>query len=266
MVRRVRRFRRLRALVDEIPPGVGIADVAEPLHAVLLDAVGDGLDHQRGRLSHAQHPAQAVVRDGRRDRRYREVRNLQLVGDGGDRVGGRSRRGSDQHVDLVLLDELACVARRGGRIGAVVELNYADRFAADLAHIFLRRRDPAAVGNADRRGGAAQRGDEPDLVFRAGGRKRSRGQHGGRHTRDKSRTDYRHDPFLRPVAPQRRRAGPGARSARADIANPTTFRTGAQANARRASGDGAEQALRSDARGPAQRSGGGMPSGLPPWR
>ena len=62
-----------------------------------------------------------------------------------------------------------------------------------VAHIFLRRRDAVAVGHADRRGGAAQRGDEADLVIGQRGRETSRRQEGARRARDPQSAQFRHD-------------------------------------------------------------------------
>ena len=42
---------------------------------------------------------------------------------GGDRDRGRRGAGADQHVDLVLLDQFAGVARAGRRVGGVVKLH-----------------------------------------------------------------------------------------------------------------------------------------------
>src|SRR5207302_5879850 len=69
---------------------------------------------------------------------------------------------ADQEIDLFFFNELARVAGRGGGIGAVVELDQLDFLAVDLALVFYRGLDAAAVRDADRGAGSTERRHEPD--------------------------------------------------------------------------------------------------------
>ena len=154
-------FGRLGAVVDEIAPRIGEADVADVLHLVALHPVGDDLDQQRGRLRDRNPPLIRGVRlpDHRRDRDHR---HLQLGRDRHHGDGRRRRGGADQQVHLLFLDQLARIAGCGRGIGAVVELDQANFFAADFILVFDRRRDAAPVRDADRGAVSAQRRHESD--------------------------------------------------------------------------------------------------------
>ena len=73
------------------------------------------------------------------------------------------RAGADQHVDFVLFDQLAGVARGGRRVGRVVELNQIELDAVDLVLVGDAGRHPLGIGNADRGARTGHGGDEADI-------------------------------------------------------------------------------------------------------
>ena len=158
-------FSRLAASIDEIAPSVGKADVADIVHLVALHAVGDDLGHQHRRLRNRDRPLLGGIRRLDLDRRDRDHGNAEFVGDRRHRDRPRRSGGADQNIDLLFLDQLARIARRGGRIGAVVELDHRHGLGTDLALVFLRGFHPIGVGNAKRRSWTAERGDEAQFDF-----------------------------------------------------------------------------------------------------
>ncbi|MEY9398681.1 hypothetical protein ABIF66_009496 [Bradyrhizobium japonicum] len=154
-------FGGLGAVVDEVAPGIGEADIADVLHAVAFHAVGHDLHEERGRLRHRHHPLLRRIRQ-LADRRDRDHRHFQLARHRRHR-DGRGRRGrADQEVDLLFFHQLARIAGRGRRVGAVVELDQANGLAVDGLLVLIGGIDAAPIGDADRRAVAAQRGDEAD--------------------------------------------------------------------------------------------------------
>ncbi len=151
----------LGAVVDEIAPSVGEADIADVFHGVALHAVGDDLDQQRGGLRNGDRPLIGRIRlsDQRGDGNHR---HLQLGRDRHHRDGRRGGCGADQEIDFLFLDQLARVAGRGGGIGAVVELDQPDLLAVDLALVFHGGLDAASVRDADRGARSTERRHESD--------------------------------------------------------------------------------------------------------
>ena len=159
------RFRGLAACIDEIAPSVGKADVADIVHLVALHAVGDDLGHQHRRLRHCDRPLLGGIGRFDLDRRNRDHGYAELVCD--RRHGDRAGRGcgADQNVDLLFFHQLARIARRGGGIRAVVELDQRHGLVADLGLVFPRGLHAVGVGNAERCGRSAERGYEAQFYF-----------------------------------------------------------------------------------------------------
>jgi len=164
-------LRRLGTVVDEVAPRIGKPDIANVLHAIALHAISNDLDQKRGGLRNGDAPLIGRVRlPGHRGNCNH--RNLKLGGDRHHGYGRRSGGCADQQVDLFFLDELACVAGRGRRIGAVVELNQANLLAVDFAFVLDGRGDATRVWNADRGAVSAERRHESDRDISLRGRGR----------------------------------------------------------------------------------------------
>ena len=156
-----------------------------------MHAVGDHLDQEVGRLRDRDAPLIGAVADVHLDRRDGDHRNFEFLGHRHHGDGGGGGRRADQQVDLVLFDQLAGIARRRGRIGAVVELDHGDLLATDGRLILEPGLDPLGIGNADRGSVPAQRGHEADLDLGMG---RRRQQGTGQQSAD-SRKSAHHIPL-----------------------------------------------------------------------
>ena len=177
-------------VVDEIAPGVVVADIADRLDAARGHPLHHRFHHHRRRLRNGNHPGAGIARHVS-GRRQRDQRDFQFVRDRGDRERGRRGAGAHQHIDLVLLDQLAGVAGAGRRIGGIVELNRFDFDAVDLVLVDKARGETLRIRNADRGARAGHRSDQPDRNVSSGGRE-------GHHRGDRS--------------PRRRNAQNGARA------------------------------------------------------
>ena len=168
-------------VVDKIAPGVVIADITHRLDAARGHPLHHRIHHHGRRLRNGNHPGAGVARHVS-GRRQRDQRDFQFVRDSGDCERGRRGARAHQHVDLVLLDQLAGVARAGRRIGGVVKLNRFDFDAVDLVLIDNAGGQTLRIRNADRGAGAGHRSDQPDRDVSGGGRKgyhRGHGHRGG---------------------------------------------------------------------------------------
>ena len=68
--------------------------------------------------------------------------------------------GTHQHVDFVLFDQLAGVARGDGRIRRVVKLDHVELDAVDLVLVGDAGRGALGIGDADRGPRTGHRGDQ----------------------------------------------------------------------------------------------------------
>ena len=168
-------------VVDEIAPGVVIADIADRLDAGCSHPLDHGFHHHGRWLRNGNHPRAGVARyvSGRCQC---DQWDFQFVRDRGDCE--RCRRGARAHqnVDLVLLDQLAGIARTGRRIGGIIELNGFDFDAVDLAFVDEACGKTFGIGNPDRGAGTGHRGYQANSDVCGHGREgyhRGDGRNGG---------------------------------------------------------------------------------------
>ncbi len=142
--------------------GIVEADEAHRLHALVGHVLGQDRRHQGVVLRHLECPAAACVA-GRLDDRsrggQRHHRRPALCN--GVERGNRVWRdvGADDHIDLVLGDELAHVAHGSSRVSGVVEHDVLRALAAKRLRPHLHR---VARRDADRGGGACGRQVDAD--------------------------------------------------------------------------------------------------------
>src|SRR5690606_29196890 len=119
---------------------------------------------------------------GQLDGRDRDLRGLGFVGDFGHGGAGRRGGGTQQDVDLVFSDQLACIAAGLGGVGGVVEDDVVDFFTLDGIG---QQRHGVLFGNAQR-GGRTRRGQgyaHVDVGVRRRGSHRHRAGGNGRRER-----------------------------------------------------------------------------------
>src|SRR5690606_34210860 len=147
----------LELVEGEIAPGVGKTDIANRFDLAVDHVVDDALDHQTGRLHSGKHPR--LVAGWRYVRRHDDQRRLA----GGDRFGhggGKSNHHRpDDHVNLVLGNQLAGVAYRRGGVGGIVQRDHGDLLAVEFGGDEF---GGLADFRADRCGRAGERTDDAD--------------------------------------------------------------------------------------------------------
>mmetsp|Transcript_6985 Transcript_6985/g.29651 ORF Transcript_6985/g.29651 Transcript_6985/m.29651 type:complete len:571 (-) Transcript_6985:511-2223(-) len=169
-------------LVELAPPalavGIGKADEAGRLDAV-VDHVGhDGQGHHDVVLRRLEHPALLRV-DGLDDAgrgRHRDHRRAGL----GHRIDHRQRVGrggrADDDVDLVVGDQLARIGDGRGGVGGVIQDDVVDLLATQgLRH----QREGVLLGDAQRRGRAGGRQRDADIDIGLGGQGQRCGERRG---------------------------------------------------------------------------------------
>ena len=154
----------LRDLIEGIPvqiaPAIGKADESDGLHVVLLHVLDDGGNHDRDRVRQVEYPRQFRFRDQHRREPICGVLASTATSLMAVAVIGRGR--AQDNVDLVLVDELARILHRGGRIGGVVQQNPSDRHAAERLRKHL---GGIAIGNAVGGVAAGEGARQTDLDF-----------------------------------------------------------------------------------------------------
>ena len=150
----------LQPVMHGVAPGVVEADEADGLDAVRLHVLGHRLDHQGRGLRNGDFPCPALALDA--DVAGDDQRHLGLGGDAVERQRGRRCRRADQHVHLVVLDQLLAGLCGGGRIGAVVDLQQPDALPRHLARCRPgRRRTPSCRAGRSRRPGRSSTSPAP---------------------------------------------------------------------------------------------------------
>ncbi len=102
-----------RHVVDEIAPGIRKADEADRLDVLHLHLVDDDAEHVARVLRDRNRPGLLVDLRHARHRRRRDDRHLEFARNRDEGRRRRCARGPHDDVDLVFLDQLARVLRRG---------------------------------------------------------------------------------------------------------------------------------------------------------
>ena len=147
-----------------IAVGVVEADETDSLDAVGGHVVGDAARHEAVILRRLEGPALIAFHRGNDlfRRGQRDQRDVLLAGDVHQCDRARRRRGADQRVHIVLVDQFAAVGDRAGGIGAVVDDDIFDLLTVDLRG---QERHGIAFGDAEagRRAGGGNGDADLDL-------------------------------------------------------------------------------------------------------